>query len=190
MPKVDEKPLTDINREIAETELLTKQLGLAEAKQRNAKFLQHEEVRHRGNQQRQEELRQRRRSTRAIQKRCRHKAGGQPDPEGLLRGGGKFAFSVLTRAIMLDGKTELIQCQRCFLRLFGRERTPAEVEKLKQLDADDAKKGIEATRYEDHVWWLKLRETSIEEGIPNNEMRGPTFNFQNADGVNFIPDMV
>jgi hypothetical protein len=188
MPKVDDKPIDSLQREIAETELQTKQLQLAEARERNAKFLQHEEIRHRSNQQRQAEFKQAAASNRALQKDCRHKAGGSPS--NIHRGGGKFAFSLLTRAIMPDGKTELIQCQRCRLRLYGRERTPVEIEKLKELDAADAKKGIVATRYEDHVWWLKLRETSIEEGIPNNEMRGPTFNFQNADGVNFIPDMV
>ena len=188
MAKVEDKSLDQIQREIIETDLQTKQLQLAEAKDRNAKFMQAEETRRKSNSQRQTELKQGAANKRKAQKGCRHKAGGSPS--NIHRGGGKFAFSLLTRAIMPDGKTELIQCQRCSLKLYGRERTSAEVAAMKAADAADEKKGIPATRYEDHQWWLKLRETSIEDGIPDNVMRGPTFNFQDADGVNFIPEMV
>lgn len=188
MAETKEKSLEQMQREITETDLETKRLQLAEAKSRNAHFAQTEETRRKTNQQRQEEFKHTAASTRATQKDCRHKSGGSPT--NIHKGGGKFSFSLLTRTIMPDGKTELIQCQRCFLKLYGRERTGAEIAKLKALDAADEKKGGTATRYEDHLWWVKLRETSIEDGIPDNVMRGPTFTFQNAEGVNFIPELV
>jgi len=175
--------------EIARVDLQTKKLGLAEAKARNANFQQAEDSRHKGNRQRQAEIAQTRSNVQARQKQCRHKAGGQAGGDE-LRGGGKFAHSVLTRAIMPDGHTELLQCSHCDLMLYGRELTPAEIAKLAALDAADEASGIPFRRVADHEEWTRLRQVAIEDGIPNNVLRGPTFIFQDANGVNFIPERV
>lgn len=174
-----EKTAEQMQREIMEVELETKRLQLDEQKKRNAEFKASEDRRHAHNKMRQGEFEQGRRAQKALEAGCRHKSGGSP--ENILRGGGKFAFSLLTRAVMPDGKTELIQCQRCRLKLHGRERTAAEEAKLKAKSPE---------KHAEHLEWKRLREISIEDGIEHSTMRGPTFIFQDERGVNFIPDMV
>lgn len=179
-----EKSKTDIERQILETQLETAQIALEEQRERNEAYKAKKKVAALTNAQRQAQFKADRLMTRNVQRDvCQHLAGGEAggDP---TQGGGKFAFSVLSRVIMPDGKTELIQCPRCRLKLYGRELSPAEREKLK-----DGKRVGPFETYEDFEWWTELRATSKKDGVPNNVMRGPTFMFQNEQGVNFIPDM-
>lgn len=173
------RPLADLQRDIAETELLTKQLGLAEAKKRNELFMAAEETRHRGNRQRQKEMEQGRRAQASIVKACRHKSGGSPG--NILRGGGIGSFSILTRALMPDGVTRLIQCSRCRLKTFFRLLTPPEEAKLKSGDPE---------KYAMYLEGKRLFDISTDQGIEHAELRGPTFFFQNEHGVPIVPEMV
>jgi len=177
MPKDDNTKLTsdlseeELRKEIARVELETKQLQLAEAKQRNADFKEKEAQRHRANQQRMKELEDARNNHHSVIRQCRHKSGGSP--KNILRGGGKNAFSLLTRALMPDGVTILLQCSRCRLKFYTPEKDKRQLW-FKKFD--------EELRY-----YQKLLETSIEDGLEHAEMRGPTFMFQ-KEGVPFVPE--
>lgn len=173
-----DRTLEDIQKEIAEVELETKKLQLAEARKRNADFTQREESRRKANQQRMSELEAGRRGAEAIIADCRHKSGG--NPKNVLKGGGIGSFSILTRAIMPDGVTEFIQCQRCRLKVYFRLLTPGEERKLKAGDPE--KWAIYAAN-------KKLHDTSIDQGLEHAEIKGPTFFFKNENGVPIIPEM-
>lgn len=164
--------LEEINREIAEIELETKRLMLAEQKKRNADFTEAERRRHEANKKRMDELAAARNTQERIVRTCRHRSGGTP--ANLLRGGGRFSFSLITRAVMPDGKTILLQCPRC--RMMKYPPTKA----LK--DADPKKYAEELSEYN------RLLQMSIDEGIEDSELRGPTFLFENKAGVPFIPE--
>lgn len=189
------KSLEDLQREILAVDLETKTLNLAEAKQRNADYIEREHRRHESNSRRQSEISEMRRNMRSIQMSCAHLSGGEATANP-TEGGGKFSFSVLTRAIMPDGKHNFIQCPRCRMGLMGRQRTPVEEAKLKkaaqlcQVDyPENYRDRKEYQAWEDHERWKELMKVSRKEGIPHNEIRGPTFNFQDSQGVNFIPDL-
>lgn len=174
-----EKKSEDLQRELIETQLETARISLEQQKDQNAAYQSRKRVAAATNAQRQAQLAMDRSNLRAIQMNCQHSAGGEAggDP---TQGGGKFAFSVLTQAIMPDGKTVLVQCPRCRLKLYGRELNPREVARLEKSNPE---------KYADHIWWKELMKVSKKEGTPNNVMRGPTFMFE-KDGVNFIPEMV
>jgi len=178
MAKTDEKSLEQIQREIAEVELQTGQLNLAEARKRNETFLAAEEARRRGNRQRQAELKQGREGREAIVTECRHKSGGSPN--NILHGGGIGSFSVISRAIMPDGVTRLLQCPRCRMREYFRPLTRQEEVKLKKNDSE---------KVERYLQLKDLFETSKDLGLEHGELRGPTFFFQNEAGVPVIPEM-
>lgn len=177
--KTEGRSLEEIQREIALIELETKQLNLAEAKKRNADFKQREEQRHKHNRQRMAELKAGREAHDAIVRRCRHKSGG--GPHNVLRGGGIGSFSTITRALMPDGVTVLLQCARCRLNRYFRLLPAAEEARLKKGSPE---------KYEDYLVGKKLYETSVESGLEHAELRGPTFLFQNAEGIPIIPEMV
>lgn len=179
MAKEKEKTLEEIQREIAEVELETKQLNLAEARDRNEKFKQAEATRHKHNRQRQSELKQTDAGQKAIIRACRHKSGGSPT--NVLKGGGIGSFSILTRALMPDGVTVFIQCARCPLKIYFRDLTAPEEAKLKKGDPE---------KYETYLEGKRLFEISKDQGIEHAELRGPTFFFQNSEGVPVIPDRV
>ncbi len=174
-----ERSLEEIQREVAEVDLQTKQLQLGEAKKRNEMFLAAEETRKRGNRQRQSELAQGRRAQETVVKACRHKSGGSP--HNILRGGGIGSFSILTRALMPDGVTRLIQCSRCRLKMYFRLLMPPEEAKLKKGDPE---------KYDLYLEGKRLFDVSTDQGIEHAELRGPTFFFQNEQGVPIIPEMV
>jgi hypothetical protein len=176
MAKTEAAKMTveELNLEIAQVELETKRLMLAEQKKRNADFTEAERSRHEANQKRMDELTNTERNKARVISTCRHRSGGTP--ANLLRGGGRFSFSLITRAVMPDGKTILLQCPRC--RMMKYPPTKA----LK-----DAHPGVylaELTEYN------RLLQMSVDEGIEDSELRGPTFLFENAQGVPFIPERV
>lgn len=174
MAKIEETKRTteEINREIAEIELETKRLMLAEQKKRNAEFSEAERRRSDANQKRMNELEQARKNQQRIVRACRHKSGGTPN--NLLRGGGRFSFSLISRSIMPDGKTILLQCPRCRMMKYPPEKTL--MNSNPQLYAEELAE------------YNKLLQMSIDEGIEDSELRGPTFLFENTEGVPFIPE--
>jgi len=179
-----EKPMDQINIDtmsneelqsaILRVELETKVLGLAEAKKRNADFTAKEEQRHAANKKRMTELTVAKNNHDAVVKECRHKSGGSPNNK--LRGGGRFSFSLITRAIMPDGVTILLQCPRCRMKKYPPQQS------LKKEDPKLYLKELDE--------YNELLEQSIEEGLEHAEMRGPTFMFKNEDGVPIIPERV
>ncbi len=171
----------DIQREIAEVELQTKQFNLAQAKRTNEDFVARDQQRRKANAQRMTELKQGREGRAQLVRLCRHKSGGTPD--NILKGGGIGSFSVITRALMPDGVTIFLQCLRCPLQMYGRKNQHLEPASLKLQKTDPAK-------YAEMVEFNRLLELSEDTAPTKNEIRGPTFLFKNADGVPFIPELV
>jgi hypothetical protein len=119
---------------------------------------------------------------------CEHRSGGYAGETPITEGGGTNSFSVLHTTVMPDGKTVFIQCGRCPLKLYWRERSPAEETKM-QAAAAKAKPGSkEAMAWEDHLWGKELIAVHKKEGLKKSIMKGPTFDFE-KDGVRFIPDI-
>ena len=177
--KPEEQPDTEmsveeIQREIALVELQTKRLGLAEAKKRNAEFEATETRRHEANKKRMDELAEGRRNHENVIKTCRHKSGGTP--KNILKGGGIGSFSLITRAIMPDGVTILLQCPRCRM--------------MKYPPEPSLKKANPNLYLEELTEYNRLLEESTDNGIEHAEMRGPTFMFKNAEGVPIVPERV
>ena len=172
--ETQKKTREEIEFEIAEVELETKRLMLAEQRKRNSEFSEAERRRHEANKKRMDELTNTERNKERVIRTCRHRSGGTP--ANLLRGGGRFSFSLITRAVMPDGKTILLQCPRC--RMMKYPPTKA----LK--DASPDLYLAELTEYN------RLLQMSVDEGIEDSELRGPTFLFENDRGVPFIPERV
>lgn len=169
----DKKSVDDIQREIAETELVTKKLLLRKAQKENADFEAAEERRHESNLQRMAELKQGRENHEAIVKRCRHRSGGRP--QDISKGGGIGSFSVISRVVLPDGVTKVMFCPRCAMVKFPPD---------KALAKENPKKYAEELQE-----YQRLLAISEEEGLEFAETRGPTF-FFTKDGVPFVPDRV
>lgn len=169
--KKGKKTLEQVQLEIAEVELQTKLLLLGQAKRSNEDFEVKEQRRREGNKRRMSELAAMRRNHEATVKSCRHKSGGSP--KSILKGGGIGAFSIITRTIMPDGVTVLLQCPRCRMLLY----TPHP--SLKESNPKQYLKDLEI--------YNKYLEESQDNGLEHAEMRGPTFFFQNAQGVPVVP---
>ena len=119
---------------------------------------------------------------------CEHRAGGYAGETPITEGGGTNSFSVLHITVMPDGKTVFIQCGRCPLKLYWRERSPQEEAKM-EAAAGKAKAGSrEAMAWEDHLWGKQLMAVHKKEGLKKSVMKGPTFDFE-KEGVRFIPDI-
>ena len=171
---IEEMNAEELQAEILRVELETKTLQLAEARQRNHDFIEVEKRRRQANQQRMTELETGRKTRERIIKICRHRSGGTP--KNILKGSRSAgSFSLLTRAILPDGKSVLIQCPRC--RLMAYPPNPS----LKKEDPKRYAQELEA--------YNSLLEQSIEEGLEHAETRGPTFLFE-RQGVPIIPDRV
>jgi hypothetical protein len=168
----DERSLEDLKREIAVVELQTKRLQLERQKRDNELFEEVERRRREGNKRRMSELAEARRTHAATVKICRHKSGGTP--KNILKGGGVGSFSIITRTILPDGKTILLQCQRCRMLKY-----PPEASMKKKSPERYA---VELAEYN------RLLEESMDLGLEHAEMRGPTFMFTNHDGVPIIPE--
>ena len=173
---IEAMSLDEIQREIAQVQLQTARLGLAEQKKTNAEFIQKEAARREANKRRMDELQVARNNRYATIRECRHRSGG--NPKRILRGGGKNSFSLISRSVMPDGVTVLLHCQRCRLALY----TPVE---------NGSRQLWFKTYAEEQAYYEKRLEESIEEGCSeHNEQRGPTFMFQNAQGVPVVPARV
>lgn len=162
----------EMQRAIARVELQTKMLGLRAAERQNHEFEETERLRHEANRKRQSELRQMDAAQRAREDECRHKSGGKPD--SLLKGGGIGSFSIISRALMPDGVTILLQCARC-----GMKRYPP----TDALKKSDPKKYLEELDV-----YNKLLEQAVEADM--SPLRGPTFVFKNAEGIPIVPERV
>lgn len=192
------KTTEDLQRELVETQLETARIGLDKARDENADYRRRKSVAEKTNANRQAQFSADRKNLRALQRiQCQHMAGG--DAEGSpLEGGGKFSFSVLHLTIMPDGVTELIQCPRCRLMLYGRKLNAKEEAKLKaKAEAIEAKKPESFQndptwqKWDDYLWYKELRELYRREGLGKKAIsRGPTFSFtDNATGAPVIPDV-
>jgi len=175
MPKEEQKrSVEDIQREIAEVELETKRLLLGQARKSNEEFNAREAQRHAANKKRMAELEAGRKNHEATVAQCRHRSGG--NPTNPLKGGGIGSFSVISKAIMPDGVTILLQCPRCRMKKY----TPSA--KLKREHPEQYLKEMEE--------FNRLLAESNDSGPEHNETRGPTFMFTNAEGVPIIPERV
>ena len=170
----EERSLEEIQRQIAEVELQTKTLLLDQARRSNDDFLTGERRRKEANQRRMAELDELRRNHEATVKRCRHRSGGTP--KDIQKGGGIGSFSIISRAILPDGVTILLQCPRCRM--------------LKYPPSDRLKKEDPKLYLQELTEYNRLLEESNENGIEHCELRGPTFMFKNKDGVPVIPERV
>jgi hypothetical protein len=181
------KSVEELNREILETQLETSKINLVQAKEANAAFQQKRETSRRINANRQHQFDHDARNLRSIQEHCQHMAGGDAGGD-ILEGGGKFAFSTISCTIMPDNATKLLQCPRCRLMLYGRDRTPQEEVKMEAAAAKGDKKAVAA--WKDHLWFKELYQLFRKEGLGKKSvMRGPTFDFTRDDGTRVIPDV-
>jgi hypothetical protein len=169
----DPRTLDELQREIAKVELRDKQLKLKQTQRSLDEYEEAERRRHLANQQRMDELKSAQQQRFAVIRNCKHKSGGSPHK--IHRGGGKNAFSIITRAKMPDGVTILLQCSRCRLMMY----TP-----------ETGKRQLWFKTYAQELeYYEKLMDTSVEDGIENCETGGPTFLFK-KNGVPFIPERV
>lgn len=187
----------EIQREILETQLEQSKISLEQTRESNASYRQRRDVAAKTNANRQRQFAMDRANLRHIQRvKCQHMAGGDAG-ESPLEGGGKFAFSILAVTIMPDGITELIQCARCRLMLYGRKLNPQEEARLRAAAEKAEEKNPETfasdpawQKWDDHVWFKELKVTHRKEGLKHSVMRGPTFKFEDAKtGVPVIPDV-
>ena len=167
------RSVEDLQREILEVELQTKEIMLAQAKQNNAEYEAKEQRRHAMNRQRMNEMAEGRRNRAAVVKECRHKSGGTP--ANILRGGGIGSFSIISRVLLPDGVTRVLQCPRCRMVMYP---------PTAKLKADDPQAYLAQLQE-----YNRLLEISRESGLEFAETRGPTFFFQ-KDGVPIVPDIV
>ena len=179
----------DLQREILETTLEQQKIALDQTRDQNAAYRQRKEVASRANANRQRQFAHDRANLRAIQKKCQHMAGGDAggDP---LEGGGKFAFSTISKTIMPDGVTDLLQCPRCRLMLYGRILSKPEEARLEAAasKAGDGSKAWE--KWDDYLWYKELLALHRKEGLGKKSvMRGPTFDYTRGDGLRVIPDI-
>lgn len=171
-PREKKQTAEELQAEILQVELQTKKLLLAQARRDNAAFVDGEKKRRDNNRRRMAELAEMQRNHAATVKACRHKSGG--DPSNILKGGGIGSFSIISRAVMPDGVTILLQCPRCRMLRYP---PPASMKK-----AEPEKYLAELAEYN------RLLEESRDNGIQHAEMRGPTFFFQTGEGVPFVPE--
>lgn len=148
------------------------EINLTKVERENSAWEANETARHKANKERQGILANLTALYLRTVKACRHKAGGRPD--NILKGGGIGTFSIISRALMPDGVTWFLQCPRCRMK----EYSPSLALKKKS-----PKKYEEQKERFDELW-----EASMDSGLEG--MRGPTFQFVNAEGVPFIPERI
>lgn len=181
MAKEVELTTEQMQARITANDLKISERKLAAAEREEAAFAQADAQRRKSNQQRQAELANGRATAKAIQKKCRHMSGGRPG--NILKGGGIGAFSIVTRYLMPDGVTHLLQCARCRLKEYT-PRKPLKAEFDTEAAFSKAMRVYEAQKEA----FDELYAASEDAGLA--EMRGPTFMFKNSDGVPVIPAMV
>lgn len=163
----------DVDEEIKRVQLETAQLGLVEAKERNARTIAEREERARRNKNRQAEIESTRAGHRAIENNCRHRQGGGPGQE--YRGKGEPC--VFGHKMPLG---ELrFQCNRCLAEVME----PNELDE-KRRDYRDAQG---RTWREQKALFDKFRELAEENGMEMTA--GPQF-IATKDGIPFRPSLV
>jgi hypothetical protein len=119
---------------------------------------------------------------------CEHRSGGYAGETPITEGGGTNSFSVLHVTILGHDKVRFIQCGRCPLKLWWKERSAHEEGRM-EAAAKKAGVGSEAARaWEDHLWGKELLRIHKKEGLPHSTMKGATFNFE-KEGVPFVPEV-
>lgn len=166
----------ELQKAILLIEYQTKTLTLAQTRKNLTDFEDVERKRREQNKRRMSELKSEREMRERIVSVCRHRSGGTP--KNLLKGKGVGSFSLISRTLMPDGITILLQCPRCRMRIFTPQRP---------------KPGSSKVVFEQYAKELdhynKLLQDSIEDGLEFAELRGPTFTFL-RDGVPFIPERI
>jgi hypothetical protein len=188
MPK---KSNADLQTEILETDLETKRIALEQTREQNAAWKQRRDVSARTNANRQHQFKMDHASQRHAQEHiCQHMAGGDADGNP-LEGGGKFAFAIVSATLMPDGVTYFMQCPRCRMKLYGRNRPAAEEARMAALAREKGPESPEAQAYADHIWFKEVFKLWQKEGLGKKSlMRGPTFGFNRVeDGAPVIPDI-
>jgi hypothetical protein len=171
----------ELQRQILETDLETRRLGLERQKQENEIFIQTRDQRERVRKSHQIDLAKEAALREALQRACLHRQGG--GPEDRYEGDGKSAL-VLSRVFFSNNF--LIQCPRCDLALqrphpkrkstkpIFEGETQAQIKERLKLYAEDV------ARYEG-----LLREAK---GNKLRPMLGPTWEFADEEGNTFIPE--
>jgi len=192
-----------LQKEVLEAQLRTQkailareEAGLEETLEALADRRQKKTIAARINANRQEQIALDRRSQRHLQRNvCQHRSGGYAGETPITEGGGTNSFSVLHISYIGHDKVVFIQCGRCPLKMWWRQRSPTEEVAMKAA-ADAAlkkdPKNLDTNKawlaWEDHLWGKELMAVHRKEGLPKSIMKGPTFNFE-KDGVPFIPEI-
>lgn len=171
MAKEPTKPIDQMTEEELRREILAMQYERErmELQQSHAKVVKYDETQRQlvlRNEQRQADLETVRRRRERRQSGCRHKQGGKH--QNIFRGDGK---SAVFGALMLDGVTLRLYCQRCEKTCF----TPNP--ELKKLNPKQYKKEVEE--------FGAMLEGFEDSG--NELIRGPEFQFK-REGIPFIPE--
>ena len=180
MPE-NKQTLDEMQREILEVQLETARISLAKAKAENQAWHEREKSQEISNQQRQAHLANVEAKRQGIQAVCLHRQGG--GPEDRYEGDGK---SCLTLARVFFSNNFLIQCNRCDLAL---QRPHPKRKSTKPLFSGETQKQIDARikLYNEEV----VRYEGLLREAKGNKLRpmlGPTWEFTDEDGNNFIPD--
>lgn len=176
--------------------LLREEASLEETLEAVASRKEKKERAKRINAQRQSDFALDRANQRYLQKfKCQHRSGGFMGQTPITEGGGTNSFSVLHVTVLGHDKTMFIQCGRCPLKLYWRERNAAEetrmqaaAEAVRKADPKGYKNDKVWLAWEDHLWGKELIKIHKEKGLPNSTSKGATFNFE-KDGVPFIPEV-
>jgi hypothetical protein len=195
-----DKTVEELQKQLLEAQLRTQkaildreEAGLEQTLESTSTYKQKREVAARTNAARQRQFTQDQRNLRDIQRnKCEHRSGGYAGESSILEGDGP---SVLSVTIMPDNKTKFIQCPRCVLALYGRDRNHKEEAKMEMAAEAVEKKNPNFDtdpvwlKWHNHVWWKELIATHKKFAYKKSIMRGPTFTFENEQGVPFIPEL-
>ncbi len=192
----DKPHIDSLQQEVLEAQLRTQkailareEAGLEETLESLADRKEKKERARRINADRQRQLALDRASQRHLQKNvCEHRSGGYAGETPLTEGGGTNSFSVLHVTVIGHDKVKFIQCGRCPLKLWWRERSPQEEARMEAAAKKAGAGSPAAWAWEDHLWGKELMATHKKEGLPKSNMKGPTFIFE-KDGVPFVPEV-
>jgi hypothetical protein len=185
-----------LQKEVLESQLRTQKAILAREEaaledtlESLAASKQKKEIARRTNADRQRQMALDRASQRHLQQSvCEHRSGGYAGETPITEGGGTNSFSVLHVTIVGHEKFRFIQCGRCALKLWWRERSPAEERAMEALAKKAGLGSKEAMAWEDHLWGKQLLAIHKKDGLPKSTMKCSTFNFE-KDGVPFVPEV-
>lgn len=175
------KSTAELQQEILQVELQTKQLQLERAKEENQLYLDKKKELARQRAQSQMNARVNTQKAKQLQAICLHRQGASPD--NIYEGNGP---SCLTRSRIFFSGNYLIQCVFCGLK----EQKPHPSLKNKKLQQGETpeKRDERVAKYEaDLDRYNKLLAESRSNKLP--PMEGPTWEFSDEDGIPFVPEM-